>query len=149
MALRAVSDSARPREPGRGDAIRRRAADADDCPRLDDEAEAADPGRTHARARADHPRTDLAHPGEAAPDHVDQRAARRAERDLRAAACRPRLRAGARPYRLGGIAEPLRHRGRQRLSVRFIAKHARDMVAAGPANRKRPLKSTVRATGLS
>ena len=54
---------------------------------------------------------------EAAPDHLDHGAARRAERHLRASACRPRLRARARADRMGGRSRTLRRGSRRRLSL--------------------------------
>ena len=59
--------------------------------------------------------------GAAAHDDPHQRAARRAERHLRAAACRPRLRARPRADRLGRIAESLQRRGCRDLSLGVIS----------------------------
>ena len=93
LAVRTLPDPARAPAAGGRHAIGRRAADAFHRPRADDEAEAADARRTDARARAGHPRTDIQGAGTVAADHRHHRAARRAERYLRAAPRRPRLRA--------------------------------------------------------
>ncbi len=66
---------------------------------------------------AGHPRAIVQGLGALAADHADHRAARRAERHLRAAARRPRLCARTRPHRLGRRAGAFRRRSRHRLSV--------------------------------
>ena len=107
LAVRSVSDPARAPEAGGRHAVGRRAADADHCARADDEAEAADPRRADARTGARHPRTDFQGVGAAAADDRHHRAAGRAERHLRAAACRSRLCARTRPHRLGRRSRPV------------------------------------------
>ena len=118
LAVRAVSDPEGAPGPDGADAVGRRAADAGDRPRADDAAENPDPRRADAGPGAGHSRTIVEGAGEAAADHADHGAARRAERDLRAAPCRPRLCAGARAHRLGRRSRPFRRGSRRRLFVK-------------------------------
>ena len=67
---------------------------------------------------AGHSRTVVEGAGKTAPDHADHGFAGRAERDLRASACRPGLCAGACADRLGRRSRPFRRRGRRGLSVK-------------------------------
>ena len=117
VAVRAVSDPERAPGSDGADIVRRRAADAGDRPRADDAAEDPDSRRADAGAGAGHSRTVVEGAGKAAADHADHRAARRAERHLRAAACRSRLCAGACAHRLGRRPRPLRRGSGYRLSV--------------------------------
>ncbi|MHC2373624.1 branched-chain amino acid transport system ATP-binding protein [Bradyrhizobium diazoefficiens] len=113
LAVRAVPDPEGAPGPDGADAIRRRAADARDRPRPDDAAADPDPGRADAGPCPRHPRAIVQGADEAAADHVDHGAARRAERHFRATARRPRLCARTRQDRLGGRSRPLRERGRR------------------------------------
>src|SRR6478735_11220618 len=101
MAVRALPDPEAAARPASANTLWRRTADARDRPGADDAAEDPDTGRADARPCARHSRTIVESTGEAAPDHVDHGVARRAERDLRTAPCRPRLCAGACADRLG------------------------------------------------
>ena len=118
VAVRAVSDPEGAPGPDGADAVRRRAADAGDRPRADDAAENPDPRRAHAGTGAGHPRATVEGAGKIAPDHADHGAAGRAERHLRASACRPRLCAGTCADRVGRRSRPFRGGGRRRLSLK-------------------------------
>src|SRR5258708_4110644 len=107
-------------EPVRANAVGRRTADAGNRPCADDAAENPHPRRADAGPGAGHPRTIVEGAGEAAANHADHGAARRAERDLRLAPRRPRLRAGARTHRPGRRSRPLRRGSRRRLPLRTI-----------------------------
>ena len=76
MAVRPVPDFAQPPGAGGQNPLGRRAADAGDRPRLDDEAETSGAGRTHARPGAGDFGADLQGAGIAAQHHADHRAAR-------------------------------------------------------------------------
>ena len=67
---------------------------------------------------------------QAQPDDADHRAARRAERHLRPAPRRPRLRPRARPHCLGGRSEPLRERSGREVSVKSRASLIRPLRGA-------------------
>ena len=108
MAVRPVPGPEGAADPDRGDPLRRRAADADHRPGADDEARPLDPRRADAGPRPGDHGADLegARPAQAV--DRDDGAARRAERHLRPAPRRPRLRARTRPDRLGGRPKPVR-----------------------------------------
>jgi len=95
------------------------------------------------------PRAIVQGAGAAAADHRDHRAARRADRHLRAAARRPRLCARTRPHRLGRRAGALRRRRRHRLSVgrheRYFLSHAGTRLSASFARRR--IGAAVRPAG--
>src|SRR5208337_5102768 len=111
LAARPVPDPERARQTGRAHAVGRRAADAGDRARADDATAPADPRRADAWPGTGDPGAAVQGAGAAAPDARHDGAARGAERHLRAAARRPRVRAGARADRLGRRPGALRAGG--------------------------------------
>src|SRR5512133_2571438 len=137
MALRSLPDPEIAPGAGGAYALGRRAADADDRPRADDEAEAAHSRRADAGLGAGDLGAAVEGSGEAAADDADHGFIRRAECDVRAAACRPRLCLGARPHRLGRAARPLRGRGRDGVFVDPTSPDACSEAECDPGSRGR------------
>src|SRR6478672_5663980 len=120
MALRSLPDPEIAAGAGGAHALGRRPADADDRPRADDEAEAAHSRRADAGSGAGDFGAVVEGAGEVAADDADHGFIGRAERDVRAAACRPRLCLGARAHRLGRAARQVRGGGRHWVFVADI-----------------------------
>src|ERR1700751_526295 len=138
LAIRLVSDSARPSKPARGNPVGRRTANDPHRARTEDEAEALHSRRADARLGSGHSQTALKNAGTIAPDDGDHRTARRTECDICAAPFGPRLYARTCAHHLGRRAGKLRSRCRDRVFVGAIADALILSCAKSPERRFRP-----------